>query len=102
MPAVGEGISGVDFIGRDLEDGFVARDGVADFFNHLVSVPSVMDSPICGMRTSVAGPEVSGAGGGIAASLAAVATAAGGDGLLFGRRDFDGGSGWGGLGAGGR
>ena len=47
------------------------------FFSHLVSVPSVMDSPICGMRTSVPGPEASGAGGGTACILAAVLTAAG-------------------------
>jgi hypothetical protein len=47
------------------------------FLSHLVRVPSVMDSPICGIRTSVPGPEVSGAGGGMASSTAAVATAAG-------------------------
>ena len=39
------------------------------FLSHLVSVPSVMDSPICGMRTSVPGPEASGAGGGTACVL---------------------------------
>ena len=59
------------------------------FLSHLVMVPSVMDSPIWGMRTSTpgvdsaggadgaAGTAASGCGGAIAASLAAVASAAG-------------------------
>src|SRR5205823_6631590 len=41
---------------------------------HLVMVPAVMDSPICGMRTSVPGPPVV---GGLSCVAAGVSTAAG-------------------------
>ena len=44
----------VDLVGRDLEQRLVAIDRVADFFIQRTIVPSAIDSPICGMTTSVA------------------------------------------------
>ena len=86
VPATGEGIS-ASTLSVEISKIGSSRETVSPMFlSHLVMVPSVMDSPICGIVTSVPGPAAvgaSGAGGGIAASTAAVASAAGVDESAF-------------------
>ena len=65
-PAEGEGISASTLSVEISKMGSSRATVSPTFLSHLVSVPSVMDSPIWGMRTSVPGPEDSGAGGGTA------------------------------------
>jgi len=78
VPAIGDGISASTLSVEISKIGSSRATLSPTFLSHLVSVPSVMDSPICGMRTSVPEPvTASGMGAGTAWSLAAVATAAG-------------------------
>ncbi len=56
VPATGEGIS-ASTLSVDISKIGSSRWTVSPtFFSHLVMVPSVMDSPICGIRTSVPPP----------------------------------------------
>ena len=78
MPATGEGISASTLSVEISKMGSSRATVSPTFLSHLVIVPSVMDSPIWGMATSV--PEVSGvsgSGAGMDSSCAAVASAAG-------------------------
>src|SRR5665213_4282869 len=81
VPATGEGISASTLSVEISKMGSSRAIVSPTFLSHLVMVPSVMDSPIWGIMTSVPGPVVGGAGAVAAAeaatSLAAVATAAG-------------------------
>ncbi len=56
VPATGEGISASTLSVEISKIGSSRWTVSPTFFSHLVMVPSVMDSPICGMRTSVPGP----------------------------------------------
>ncbi len=82
VPATGDGIS-ASTLSVEISNSGSSRATVSPtFFSHFVIVPSVIDSPICGMGTSVpgwlaAGASASGAGGAIASLRASVASAAG-------------------------
>src|SRR5580658_6650717 len=52
-PATGEGISASTLSVEISKSGSSFSTGSPIFFSHLVMVPSKMDSPICGMTTSV-------------------------------------------------
>ena len=43
----------IHFVGGDFEERLVLFNAVAGFLSHLVMVPSKIDSPICGITTSV-------------------------------------------------
>jgi len=45
---------GINLVGRDFEQRLITFDMVADVLQPFVIVPSAMDSPICGITTSVA------------------------------------------------
>src|ERR1700723_1605120 len=81
-PAAGEGISASTLSVEISNRGSSCCTVSPGFFNHLVMVPSKIDSPIWGMITSVAGP-------GVAAGVAA-ATGAGELVALGGSTVFDG------------
>ena len=66
-PAAGEGISASTLSVEISKIGSSRWTVSPTFFSHLVMVPSVMDSPICGISTSVLAVGA-GAGGGAAAS----------------------------------
>ena len=57
-PATGEGISASTLSVEISKMGSSRWTVSPTFLSHLVMVPSVMDSPICGIRTSVPGPPV--------------------------------------------
>src|SRR6266702_8208914 len=83
-PAAGEGIS-ASTLSVEISNSGSSRSTVSPTcFSHLVMVPSVMDSPICGMGTSVPGPEPADAatgGSGAAAGGSAAAGASGAAGV---------------------
>ncbi len=54
VPATGEGISASTLSVEISKMGSSRLTGSPTFFNHLVIVPSAIDSPICGMMTSAA------------------------------------------------
>ena len=60
VPATGEGISASTLSVEISKMGSSRATVSPTFLSHLVMVPSVMDSPICGMRTSVPGPAAAG------------------------------------------
>src|SRR6201991_1812027 len=68
-PATGEGISASTLSVEISKIGSSRWTLSPTFLSHLVMVPSVMDSPICGIRTSVAEPPV--AAGALATGAAA-------------------------------
>src|ERR1700735_184036 len=83
VPATGDGIS-ASTLSVEISKMGSSRETVSPtFLSHLVMVPSVMDSPIWGIMTSVPGP----------ASAAGVAGTAGGGGYLPGARGGGGGGG---------
>ncbi len=57
VPAAGDGISASTLSVEISKIGSSRWTVSPTFLSHLVMVPSVMDSPICGMRTSVPGPD---------------------------------------------
>src|SRR5699024_5245413 len=59
-PATGDGISASTLSVEISNSGSSRWTLSPGFFNHLLIVPSKIDSPICGMTTSVAGPEAAG------------------------------------------
>ena len=60
-PAAGDGISASTLSVEISKSGSSRSTLSPTCLSHLVMVPSKMDSPICGMMTSVAGPEAAGA-----------------------------------------
>ena len=54
---------GIDLVGGDFEEWLVRSTVSPTFLSHLVMVPSKMDSPICGITTSMAWLETAGAAG---------------------------------------
>src|ERR1019366_4123104 len=84
VPAAGEGIS-ASTLSVEISNSGSSRSTVSPTcFSHFVIVPSVMDSPICGIGTSVPGPELAGAavgagaagGAGVSTTVGAAAGAA--------------------------
>src|ERR1019366_2729937 len=71
VPAAGEGIS-ASTLSVEISNSGSSRSTVSPTcFSHFVIVPSVMDSPICGIGTSVPGPELAGAAVGAGAEAGA-------------------------------
>ncbi len=83
-PAVGDGIS-ASTLSVEISNSGSSRSTVSPTcLSHLVMVPSVMDSPICGMGTSVPGPALAGAAAGAAGGGASSAAGAAGAGASAG------------------
>ena len=87
MPATGEGISASTLSVEISKSGSSRSTDIANLLEPLGDGASVMDSPICGIRTSVPGPEAPGTctvAGDSRGRWAAVASCGGRYGLVFG------------------
>src|SRR5208283_1056137 len=76
VPAAGEGISASTLSVEISKSGSSRSTLSPTFLSHLVMVPSVMDSPICGMGTSVPAASVEAAVGAATGAAAGVAAGA--------------------------